>query len=88
MQTMIDDQTIRQATEEVLTDLNLTDRRFEIETALGASNGEATRQIRLFDADGTDQATAVDFRDKNGNVSIYFDEIKEKIRKQLEVLIS
>ena len=83
---LLDDQIIRQATEEALSEMNAGDRRFEIEPALGAANSE-TRQIRVFDSDGTDRATFVDFQDKNGKVSIYLEEIKEKIRKQLAVLI-
>ena len=83
---MLDEKTIRQATEEALAELNFNVQKFEIETALGAANSE-TRQIRVFDSDGNDKAAIVDFQDKNGNLSIYFDEIKNKIRKQLEVLI-
>ena len=83
---MLDDQIIRRATEEVLADIDLQDRRFEIELALGASDGAMTQQICFFDSEGNDKAAVVDFQDKNGGVSIYFDEIKEKIRKQLEVL--
>lgn len=84
---MLDDQIIKQATEEVLSELQLSAPRFEIEPALGAANGEAARQIRLFDADGNDKAAVVNFEDKNGNVTIYFDDIKDKIRRQLETLI-
>ena len=83
---MLDDQIIKKATEEALSELNAGAQRFEIEPALGAAHGDA-RQIRLFDSAGNDQSTVVDFQDKNGNVSIYFDEIKERIRKQLETLI-
>ena len=74
---MLDDQIIRQATEEALSELQISAQRFEIEPA---------RQIRFFDADVSDKATVVDFQDKDGNVSIYFDEIKKKIRRQIEVL--
>jgi cell fate (sporulation/competence/biofilm development) regulator YlbF (YheA/YmcA/DUF963 family) len=83
---MLDEKIIKQATEEVLEDLGAGERRFEIEPAMGAPKSE-TRQIRVFDEDGTDRATVVDFQDKNGNVSIYFEDIKETIRKQLELLI-
>lgn len=84
---MLDDRTIKKATEEILSELNLPERRFEIEPALGAASGENTRQIRLFDSAGNDKATIVAFQDKNGNVVDDFDEIKEKIRSQLENLI-
>lgn len=82
---MLDEKIIRQATEEVLEELGAGERRFEIEEAMGAANSE-TRQIRVFDENGTDRAAVVDFQDKNGRMSIYFDDIKEKIRAQLEVL--
>jgi hypothetical protein len=83
---MLDDQIIRQATEETLSELQLNAQRFEVEPALGASDGETSRQIRLFDAAGNDKAAVINFEDKNGNVPIYFDDIKAKIRKQIEAL--
>lgn len=83
---MMDDQTIKRATEEILSEINLSERRFEIEPALGAPHADA-RQIRLFDADGSDKAVVVDFQDKDGNVSTEFEAVKEKIRKQLKTLI-
>ncbi|HEY0458447.1 MAG TPA: hypothetical protein VGC97_04795 [Pyrinomonadaceae bacterium] len=82
---MLDERTIRRATEEILSEFNLAESRFEIEPALGASDGATARQIRLFDADGGDKAAVVDFKDKNGDVRGDFEEIKEKIREQLEV---
>jgi len=85
-QAMLDDQTIKRATEEILAELDLPESRFEIEPALGASDGETARQIRFFDSEGNDKATVVDFQDKDGNVSRDFEEIKEKIRKQTEAL--
>ena len=84
---MLDDRIIKQATEEVLSELQLNGQRFEIEPALGAAHGEAARQIRLFDSAGGDKSTVVNFLDKNGNISIYFEEIKEKIRKQIKILL-
>jgi len=84
---MIDEQTIRRATEEVLEELDLNEQRFAIEPALGAGDGESARQIRLLDEEGSDRATVVNFQDKDGNISIYFDDIKAKIRKQLETLV-
>jgi hypothetical protein len=69
-----------------LSELNADDRRFEIEPALGAANSE-TRQIRVFDSEGNDKATVVDFQDKNGKVSIYLEDITKKIRQQFEVLL-
>jgi hypothetical protein len=83
---MIDDQIIKRATEEILSEINLSERRYEIEPALGAPHADA-RQIRLFDADGSDKAVVVNFQDKDGNVSADYEAIKEKIRKQLETLI-
>jgi hypothetical protein len=85
-QAMLDDRTIKRATEEILAELDLPESRFEIEPALGASDGETARQIRFFDSEGNDKATVVDFQDKDGNVSRDFEEIKEKIRKQTEAL--
>ena len=85
---MIDEQTIRRATEEVLEELDLNEQRFAIEPALGAGDGESSRQIRLLDEQGSDRATVVNFQDKDGNISIYFDDIKAKIRKQLETLVA
>ena len=67
---------IKQATEEALSEMDLSERRFEIEPALGAENGETTRQIRILDKDGGDKSTVVDFSDKNGNLGINFEEIK------------
>lgn len=64
---LLDDRIIRQATEEALSEMDLSERRFEIEPALGAENGETTRQIRIFDEDGGDRSTVVDFSDKNGS---------------------
>ncbi|HEY8562466.1 MAG TPA: hypothetical protein VIL74_18960 [Pyrinomonadaceae bacterium] len=84
---MIDERTIKLATEEILDELNLSGRRFAIEPALCPGDGENSRQIRLFRDDGRDRATIVDFQDKDGNVSIYFDDIKAKIRKQIETLV-
>jgi len=83
---MLDDQTIRRATEELLSEFNLSGQQFEIKTALGAANGATARQIRFFDSVGNDKSTVVDFQDKNGATSSDFEEIKQKIRKQLEVL--
>jgi hypothetical protein len=83
---MLDDLVIRKATEEVLAELNEDARRFEIEPALGPASGENARQIRVFEADGTDRAAVVDFQNKDGGVSIYFEEMKDKIRRQLETL--
>lgn len=84
---LLDNQIIKQATEEALSEMDLSERRFEIEPAFGAANGETTRQIRIFDEDGADKSAIVDFSDKDGNISVYFEEIKEKIRKRLEVLL-
>ena len=83
---MLDDRIIRQATEEALSELQHSAPRFEIEPVPGAAHGD-TRQIRLFDSDGNDKATVIDFQDKNGKVSFYFDEIKQKIMQRLETLI-
>jgi hypothetical protein len=83
----MNDEQIKRAATEVLSELNLNERRFEIEPAMGAAIGESTRQIRLFDSDGNDRAVVVDFQDKNGEIGNNFEEIKEKIRKQLQPLV-
>ena len=79
----MDDEVVRMATEEVLDELNMSGRRFKIETAMAAPNAESV-QIRLYDRDGLDKAVVVDLKDKNGGAVLYLDEIKERIRKQLE----
>ena len=84
---MIDEQTIKRATEEVLEELDMSEQQFALEPALGAGDGAAARQIRLLDPEGSDRAAVVDFQDKDGKVSIYFEDIKAKIRQQLETLI-
>ena len=49
---MIDDEVIGRTTEEVLAELGMENRRFEIEAAMAAPD-ENARQIRLFDEAGT-----------------------------------
>lgn len=65
-------------------EINLSEWRFEIEPALAAPSDDAG-QIRFFEAGGNNKA--VDFQDKNGNVGSDFEEIKGKIRKQMETLV-
>ena len=79
----MDEEVIRMAVEEVLEDLGMADRRFEVETAMAAPNAESV-QIRMLDRGGDDQAVVVNLKDENGEPIIYLDEVKERIREQLQ----
>lgn len=83
---MLDDQEIRKATEEVVAELSLSVDRFEVEAAMGAADGESSRQIRIFDAEGRDRAVVVSFQNKDGRVADSFDEIKAAVARQLQIL--
>ncbi len=79
----MDEEVIRMAVQEVLEDLGMAGRRFEVETAMAAPNAESI-QIRMLDRGGDDQAVVVNLKDENGEPMIYLDEIKERIREQLQ----
>jgi hypothetical protein len=83
---MIDDQIIKHAAEEVLEELDLGTWRLEVEPAAAAPHGDV-RQIRFFNEQGKDKTTVIDFEDADGKVIYYIEDIKEKIRKELETLV-
>ena len=78
----MDEEVIRSAVEEVLEELGMAGREFELETAMAAPNSESV-QIRLL-GKNDDQAVVVDLRDEKGQPIIYVDEVKDRIRRQLE----
>jgi hypothetical protein len=79
----MDEKVLRMAVQEVLDELGMKDRRFELETAMAAPNSESF-QIRLLDESGDGRAVVVNLKDKNGEPTLYLDEIKDRVREQLE----
>lgn len=80
----MDEQVVRMAVEDVMKDLGIGDRRFEIESAMAAPNSDSF-QVRVYDDSGDHKSVVVNLRDEDG-VTIYLDEIRGRVRKQLETI--
>ena len=78
----MDEELIRTAVGEVMEEIGMGIRDFTLETAMAAPNPESV-QIRLL-GENNDQAVVVNLRDENGQPIIYVDEVKDRIRQQLE----
>ena len=79
----MDEQVVRMAIQEVMEELGMSERRYELETATAAANSDAI-EIRVYDHSGDNKSVTVDLRDKEGQPVIYLDEIKDRVRRQLE----
>ena len=67
---------------EVLIEMGMGDRDYEVETAMSSPNSEAF-QIRLPDEDGDGPAVVVDLSEPGGSIADEA-EIKQRIRQQLK----
>jgi hypothetical protein len=78
----MDNQAVQSAVFDVMQQLGMGDRRFEIDTAMGSPNSESI-QVRILDDTGDGKAVVIDFKDASGSV-VDGSAMRERIRKQLE----
>jgi hypothetical protein len=77
----MDNERIVEVVGEVLDELGMGDRDYEVETAMSSPNPEAF-QVRLLDSDGDGPAVVIDLSEPGGGLAAD-DEIRRRIRQQL-----